>query len=95
MSSLFFILSAALDSAFYIVIAHVMMSWLINFEVLNLRQPLVWQIWNGLSRLLQPVYVQIRRVLPPMGGMDFSPMVLLFGLFALRVVLANNMMAFG
>jgi len=95
MYSLFLILSYALDIAFYIVIAHVMMSWLINFEVLNLRQPLVAQIWYGLSRLLQPVYVQIRRFLPPMAGMDLSPMVLLFGLFALRVVLANNQAAFG
>lgn len=95
MSSLFWILSAALDIVFYIVIAHVIMSWLINFEVLNLRQPLVAQIWSGLSRLLQPVYVQIRRILPPMAGMDFSPMVLLFGLFALRVILANNQYAFG
>ena len=88
MLSVIQILFLVLNVIWWIVIAHIIMSWLINFEVLNLRQPLVWQIWNGLSRLLQPVYVQIRRVLPPMGGMDFSPMVLLFGLFALIVLIS-------
>jgi hypothetical protein len=45
-----------LDVAFFIVIAHVILSWLINFGVLNLRQPIVAQIWDGLNRLLEPVY---------------------------------------
>lgn len=95
MSSLHQILTLLLDLAWYIIIAHIVMSWLINFEVLNLRQPLVAQIWNGFNKLLQPIYVQIRRILPPIGGFDWSPMLLIFGLLALRILLANNIALFG
>ena len=51
MSSLFEILMLLLNIVWFVIIAHVIMSWLINFQVLNLRQPLVAQIWYGLNRL--------------------------------------------
>ncbi len=95
MTSLFQILSAALSLMWFIIIAHIVMSWLVNFQVLNIRQPLVAQIWYGLNRILEPIYRKIRTVLPPMGGLDLAPMVLIFGIFALRVILANNIGAFG
>ena len=95
MTSLFQILSAALEIFWFIIIAHIIMSWLVNFQVLNIRQPLVAQIWYGLNRILEPIYSRIRKILPPMGGLDLAPMVLIFGLFALRIILANNIGAFG
>ena len=49
-----------LDVIWFIMIVHIIMSWLINFQVLNLRQPLVAQIWDGLNRLLEPIYAPIR-----------------------------------
>ncbi len=95
MTSLFQILSAVLDLVWFVVVAQIIMSWLINFQVLNIRQPLVAQIWYLLQRILEPMYRPIRKILPPMGGLDLAPMVLIFGLFALRVILANNIGAFG
>ncbi len=56
MVSLLQILLMILNLLYFVVIAHVIMSWLINFQVLNLRQPLVYQIWDGLNRLLEPIY---------------------------------------
>jgi YggT family protein len=53
MTSLFQIILMLTQVAKWIVLAHVIMSWLINFNVLNLRQPLVWQLWNGLNRILE------------------------------------------
>ena len=94
MSSLLQILLLVLDLAWWIVIAHVIMSWLINFQVLNLRQPLVAQIWDGLNRILNPIYSRIRRFLPDMGGLDLSPMIVLLGIYAIQIVIANNMPAF-
>ncbi|WP_375257001.1 YggT family protein [Citreimonas sp.] len=94
MQSLFQILMLILDVVWFIIIAHVIMSWLINFQVLNLRQPLVAQIWDGLSRLLEPLYAPIRRVLPQMGGLDLAPLVALIAVYALRIILANNAGAF-
>ena len=90
MLSLLQILYLIIDVAWFLVIIHVVLSWLINFQVLNLRQPLVAQIWDGLNRLLEPVYSRIRAFLPNMGGIDLSPLILLLALYALRIVIANN-----
>ena len=90
MTSLLQILLLALDVARWIVLAHLIMSWLINFQVLNLRQPLVYQIWQALQRLLEPVYGRIRKVIPIPGGIDFTPLIVLFAIIALRIVIINN-----
>lgn len=94
MTSLFQILMLLINVAFFIVIAHVVMSWLINFGVLNMRQPIVAQIWDGLNRLLEPVYAPIRRLLPNMGGLDLAPLVVILGLYALEIILRNNVALF-
>jgi len=94
MTSLFQILMLILDIAWFIVIAHIIMSWLINFQVLNLRQPLVAQIWFGLNRLLEPVYGRVRAFLPDLGGLDLAPLVVLVALYAVRIVLMNNIASF-
>ncbi len=94
MLSLIQILLMIVSIVWYVVIAHVVMSWLINFQVLNLRQQLVAQIWYGLERLLGPIYSRIRSFLPPMGGLDLAPLVLLLGLMAIRIVLINNASSF-
>ncbi|WP_116597810.1 YggT family protein [Primorskyibacter marinus] len=90
MQSLFQILMLLLDIVWFIIIAHVIMSWLISFQVLNLRQPLVAQIWDGLNRLLEPIYGRIRQILPAMGGLDLAPLVALVAVYAIRIILANN-----
>jgi YggT family protein len=91
MASFLMILDLLLDLAWFVVIAQVIMSWLINFNVLNSNQPLVWQIWTGLNRLLEPVYGPIRRIMPDLGGLDLSPIIVLIGLYAIRVILFNNL----
>ena len=94
MTSLFQILMLILDVVWFIMIAHIVMSWLINFNVLNLGQQLVAQLWFGLNRLLEPIYGPIRSVLPQMGGLDLAPLVALIGVYALRIILINNAAAF-
>jgi len=94
MTSLFQILMLLIDVAFFIVIVHIIMSWLINFQVLNLRQPIVAQIWDGLNQLLEPVYTPIRRLLPQMGGLDLAPLIVILILYALEIILTNNAAAF-
>ena len=94
MQSLYQILMLLLDIVWFFIIAHVIMSWLINFQVLNLHQQLVAQIWYGLNRLLEPIYGPIRRVLPNMGGLDLTPLVVLVAVYALRIILINNAVYF-
>ena len=94
MQSLFQILMLILDVVWFFIIAHVIMSWLINFQVLNLHQQFVGQIWYGLNRILEPIYGPVRRVLPNMSGIDIAPLVVLIGVYALRIILQNNIAAF-
>ena len=94
MYSILQILLLILDIARYIILAHIIMSWLINFQVLNLRQPLVYQIWTALQNTLEPLYSRVRNILPQMGGIDFAPLVVLLIVYGLRIVLINNAAAF-
>jgi YggT family protein len=94
MTSIFQILMLILDIAQFIIIAHIIMSWLINFQVLNLRQPIVASIWQGLNGILEPVYARVRSFLPNLGGLDLAPLVVLLAVYALRIILVNNMAAF-
>ena len=90
MQSIYAILMLLLDVAWYFILAHVIMSWLINFQVLNLHQQFVAQIWNGLNRILEPLYAPIRRMMPRMQGMDLAPLVVILGIVVIRIILINN-----
>lgn len=90
MLTIFEILMLLINVAFYIVIAHIIMSWLINFGVLNVNQPLVAQLWYGLNRMLEPIYGPIRSRLPAMGGLDLAPLIFILGLYVIEIVLRNN-----
>lgn len=94
MLSLFQILMLILDIVWFFIIAHVIMSWLINFQVLNLSQQFVAQIWYMLNRLLDPIYSRVRQFLPNMQGLDLAPLVVLIAVYALRIILTNNIAAF-
>jgi len=90
MGSLILVLLFIIRIVWWIVLAHVIMSWLIGFNVLNRNQPIVWNVWTGLNRVLEPIYGPIRRVLPDMGGLDLSPLVLIVILYALQTILIRN-----
>ncbi|MGR3485373.1 MAG: YggT family protein [Paracoccaceae bacterium] len=94
MQSIFEILLLVLGVARFFIIAHFILSWLIAFQVLNMGQPVVAQIWEGLERLLAPLYDPIRRLLPQMGGLDLVPLVALLAIYAIEIVIRNNAAAF-
>ncbi len=91
MASFLTLLNIVIDLAWWIIIVQFIMSWLISFDVVNTRNAFVSQIWYSLNRITAPVYRPIRRILPDMGGLDFSPLVVLLGLAALRVIVNNNL----
>ena len=91
MITIFKIFALLLDVAFMILLVHVIMSWLINFNVLNLRQPLVASIWDGLTRLLEPIYQPIRRFLPNTGGLDLAPLVAFLIIIILRDIILPDL----
>jgi YggT family protein len=74
----------------YIIIAGAVMSWLIAFNVINRYNQFVRSLWIGLNALTEPVLRPIRRLLPDLGGIDISPLVLiLICIFIQSVVLTN------
>jgi YggT family protein len=73
-----------LSVVYFIMIAHIIMSWLINFQVLNLHQPIVSQIWQGLNNLLEPIYRPLRNILPNTHPLDLAPLVALIIVISLQ-----------
>ena len=87
MFAIYEILQLILSAVFFIMIVHIIMSWLLNFNVLNYRQPVVAQLWDGLNRLLEPVYQPIRRILPDTRPLDLAPLVAFLIVIALRDII--------
>ncbi|WP_340694023.1 YggT family protein [Hyphomonas sp.] len=73
-----------LNIATWIIIVQAVMSWLVAFKVLSIQNPTVRSIWGGLERITEPVYAPIRRILPPLGGLDLTPMAVLLLIFFLQ-----------
>ncbi|MFV0361377.1 YggT family protein [Tropicimonas sp.] len=81
------LLRLVLDVAFFVMIVQIIMSWLLNFNVLNYRQPMVRGIWDGLNKLLEPVYRPIRNILPDTRPLDLAPLVAFIILIAVRDII--------
>ncbi|MEO1694200.1 MAG: YggT family protein [Pseudomonadota bacterium] len=74
----------------YVILASVIFSWLIAFNVINPSNQFVRTLWQTLDAVTEPVLRPIRRMLPSMGGLDLSPLVLLLGLFFIQSVVIPN-----
>ena len=70
------VLILALDLYKLVIIVAAVMSWLIAFNVVNVRNEVVRTVWNTLVALTEPALRPIRRFLPNTGGLDISPIVL-------------------
>jgi len=82
----FFILHWLLQAVIWIVIANAIVSWLVAFEVINMRNRMARQIVSLLDRMTRPLLWPFRRVIPTLGGIDISPVVLIVLLQAIDVV---------
>ena len=84
-SALWWLVGALLDLAWCLVIAAVVASWLIAFGVLNMQNQIVRQIVRTLDSLTEPVFRPVRRIIPPIGGLDLSPLIVLLAIGVLQV----------
>src|SRR5262249_11360778 len=69
-----------------VVIAAVIFSWLIGFNVVNPHNPLVRSLWQAFNAMTEPLLRPIRRYMPDLGGIDISPIILLLACLFLRMV---------
>lgn len=79
----------------YVLIASVILSWLVAFNVVNRSNPFVRQIGYALERLTEPLLRPIRRFLPDLGGIDLTPIVLLLGLWFVGKLVAWAFLSLG
>lgn len=87
MISVLQLIDLVLSIYWWIIIAVVVMSWLIGFNIINGHNDIVRQIRYALFRLTEPVLGPIRRILPDLGGIDLSPLVVLVALWFIRNLL--------
>jgi YggT family protein len=80
----------ALDIYWWIIIGAAIFSWLYAFNVVNPRNEFVGMIGNMLFRLTDPALRPIRRILPDLGGIDISPIILLLIIFFVRQFLLTT-----
>ncbi len=80
-----------LDVYFYIIIASVIISWLIAFEVLNVKNPQAQNLIKLLNKLTEPVYKPLRKFIPPIGGIDITPIIVIFAIFLLQNLIVRMM----
>lgn len=75
------------DIYIFLLIAWAILSWLVHFNVVNTGNRLVYVVMDFLYKITEPALRQIRRVIPLLGGIDVSPIVLILGLVFLRDLL--------
>jgi YggT family protein len=73
-----------LNLYWWVVIIAVIVSWLIAFNVINTYNNFVRSLLRALGSLTEPVFRQVRRVVPPIGGLDLSPMIVLVVIWFLQ-----------
>jgi YggT family protein len=78
------IVLVALDLYKFVIIAGAILSWLIAFNVVNIRNEFVRSVWNLFLALTEPLLRPIRRFLPNTGGVDISPIILLLGVMLIE-----------
>lgn len=78
----------------YILIAAAIFSWLVAFDVVNMRSRPVATIGDFLYRMTEPALAPIRRRLPNLGGLDISPIILFFVLLLIEMYLEGYVLPF-
>ncbi|HEY8595871.1 MAG TPA: YggT family protein [Devosiaceae bacterium] len=84
-------ISLVLDLYKWVLIAMIIMSWLFAFNVINSRNQFVASLWRVLDALTEPVLRPIRRMLPAMGGLDLSPIIVFFIIYFVQIFITRDL----
>jgi len=92
MVELFSFISLLLSLYIYVLIAAAVMSWLVAFNVVNPRNQFVAMVGEFLYRVTEPVLRPIRNVLPNLGGIDISPIIVIIIIWFIQIVILPNLL---
>lgn len=84
MLAVFETIDMALNLYTWIIIANAVLSWLFAFNVINSSNRFVYSIGEFLYKVTEPVLRPIRNILPDLGGIDISPVIVLFAIYFIR-----------
>jgi YggT family protein len=87
MYSVLMLIDRIIDLYVWVIILSAVLSWLVAFDIVNMRNRFVYLVGDTLNRLTEPVYRPVRRFLPDMGGLDLSPLIVILGLWFLRDIM--------
>jgi len=82
-------LSLILNLVWWVFLIMIIMSWLISFNVINTRNQFVANVWRIINQITDPILRPIRRIIPPLGGLDLSPIIVFIIIFFLQQLIAN------
>jgi YggT family protein len=88
------IILLVLDLYVYLLIASAILSWLVAFNVVNTRNPLVAGIAEFLYRITEPLLAPIRSFMPNFGGLDISPIILILLIYLIQKLILYNVMPY-
>jgi YggT family protein len=89
--ALLFLFNSVISLLIFVVILNAILSWLVAFDVINVRNQTVYRIIRALDGVTDPMLAPIRRFMPNLGGIDISPIILLLLLQALKI-LVNDLL---
>ncbi len=87
MQSIFHLIDLLLELYTWALVISIVMTWLVQFNVINTSNRLVYSVGDFLYRITEPALRPIRRYVPSFGGIDLSPLILLLAIFLLRNLL--------
>jgi YggT family protein len=89
MRALLEVILIALEIYIWLLIASAILSWLIAFNVVNTRNQFVSMLWDFLYRITEPALKPIRAIMPNLGGIDISPVILILIIIFIQKVIVN------
>lgn len=87
LGAILWLLNTVIDLIIIVLIVNAVLSWLIAFQLVGRYNSMVGQFYEATNRLVRPLLAPIRAVVPPVGGLDLSPMVLILGMLFLQRLL--------
>jgi YggT family protein len=84
-------ISMILTLVWWVFLIMIILSWLISFRVINTQNQFVAGLWRVLNQLTEPILRPIRRFIPPVGGLDLSPLIVFVIIFFLQSFVARDL----
>ena len=81
---LLWLVSTIVNILVLIIVVQVALSWLVAFEIVNAKNEAAQNLMNLTKKVTDPIYTPLKKYIPPVGGIDITPLVVIFGLYLVQ-----------